>query len=399
MTNRVASLGLLGAVAAMVVGAGAQAALPVEVVQSVPIETNLLVPSIRTTQEVWLEMINSAQTSIDLEEFYVYSKAGEALEPVLNALTAAAGRGVQIRLIVDSQFYKTYPDEPNALAQVPNIQVKTIDFSASDGVQHSKYFVVDGNQTFLGSANFDWLALTHIHETGLHFTDPAISNELESVFNLDWGNGVAIGSPSSSSVNAVMSKMTDGFARLFDFESDLPGFTLYASPTNDVPGGVPNTLPALLNLIASAQSSIQVQMYQYSTEVYKSSQHWTALDDALRAAAARGVHVQLMVDHASVKSGGKDLAGLARLSNVEVRVVTIPQWSGGVIPFSRLIHSKYMIVDGDQGWVGTENWSGSYFTGCRNVGLIFSDQTTVSQLGLVFNQVWTSGYTSTNYTN
>jgi hypothetical protein len=55
---------------------------------------------------------------------------------------------------------------------------------------------------------------------------------------------------------------------------------------------------------------------------------------------------------------------------------------------------KYMVVDGNQGWLGTENWSGSYFTGCRNVGLTFSDLTTIGKLGQIFNRVWTSPYVS-----
>ncbi len=71
-----------------------------------------------------------------------------------------------MRLIVDAGFYKTYPDEPNNLAQLPNVEVKTIDYSSMGGIQHSKYFVIDGSQCFLGSANLDWLALTHIHEVG-----------------------------------------------------------------------------------------------------------------------------------------------------------------------------------------------------------------------------------------
>jgi phosphatidylserine/phosphatidylglycerophosphate/cardiolipin synthase-like enzyme len=135
-------------------------------------------------------------------------------------------------------------------------------------------------------------------------------------------------------------------------------------------------------------------MYEYSTSIYKSSQSWTVLDDALRAAAARGVQVQLMVDQASLKSAKSDLMALEQLSNFQVKIVRIPQWSGGPIPYARLVHSKYMIVDGNQSWLGTENWSESYFTGCRNVGLTFSDPSTIEKLGQIFNQVWTSPYVS-----
>src|SRR5258708_4774011 len=88
----------------------ASSADSVEIVESVPLETTLAVPGIRQTQEVWLEMIRAAQSRIDLEQFYVSDQAGEALAPVLDAIRQAAGRGVQVRLLVDSKFYATYPD-------------------------------------------------------------------------------------------------------------------------------------------------------------------------------------------------------------------------------------------------------------------------------------------------
>lgn len=80
-----------------------------ELVQSAPVETNLAVPGIRETSQVWTEMINSAQKSIDLEEFYIYTKKGTALDPVMAALESAAARGVQVRLIVDQSFLPDIP--------------------------------------------------------------------------------------------------------------------------------------------------------------------------------------------------------------------------------------------------------------------------------------------------
>ena len=82
-------------------------------------------------QDVWLEMINSAQSTLDLEQFYVSNQAGEELEPVLQAISAAAQRGVKVRLIVDKKFYGTYPDSVNQIAQTINSEARTIDFSTS----------------------------------------------------------------------------------------------------------------------------------------------------------------------------------------------------------------------------------------------------------------------------
>ncbi len=352
---------------------------PIEIVESVPLETTLAVPGIRDTQTVWLEMINSAKTSLDFEEFYVSDQAGESLSPVLQAIQQAASRGVQIRFLADSKFYSTYPDSLNQMSQVPNIQVQTIDFSSLGGVQHSKYFVVDGRESFVGSQNFDWRSLSHIHEVGLRVSDPTIAANLELIFNHDWGNGTAV-TPQSFS---------------FHFLGEVPSQVLQvvASPESQNPSGIPDTGSALVDMINSAQQSVQVQVMEYTTKVYHGGS-WHLLDDALRNAANRGVHVQLLVDSSDIKKGQADLKALARLSGFEVRYATIPQWSGGPIPFARLIHSKYMVVDGTSGWVGSENWSEGYFMNTRDVGLMVHTADVAGQLGQIFNQVWQSGYTT-----
>ena len=134
---------------------------------------------------------------------------------------------------------------------------------------------------------------------------------------------------------------------------------------------------------------------EYTTSVYGQARPWRALDDVIRKAAARracSAHGGRSLDAKKAKT---DLRGLAALANVELRVVTIPQWSGGPIDFARLIHSKYVVIDGGaSGWVGSENWSEGYFTNTRNVGLIVNDPAVAGQLPQVYSKVWTSAYAS-----
>lgn len=134
-------------------------------------------------------------------------------------------------------------------------------------------------------------------------------------------------------------------------------------------------------------------MYQYSTRSNHGSSKWNTLDLAIRYAAARGVNVQLLVDAVSLKGSRSELKALAGLTNIEVRSVTLPQWSGGHLDYARLIHSKYFTVDGSSAWVGTENWSEGYFTSSRNVGVLINSVDTCEKLEQVFKQVWTSNYT------
>lgn len=111
---------------------------------------------IRNAHEVWLEMINGAKKSLDFEEFYISDQKGEPLEDVLGAIVEAGKRGVAVRIIADGNMHKTYPQPVDSLGLDKNISVRIIDFKKlKNGVQHSKYFIVDGEQVYLGSQNFD----------------------------------------------------------------------------------------------------------------------------------------------------------------------------------------------------------------------------------------------------
>lgn len=386
------------------------AASNVEVSQSVPLETesSLDIPSIRQTQKVWLEMIRTAQSSIDLEEFYIADQPNEALGPVLGEIKKAAAKGVKIRFLLDSKFFKNYPDTPLALSKIQGIQVKKIDFSA--GVQHSKYMVIDQKEVFVGSANFDWLALSHIHEVGLRIQDAQVANKLGSVFQKDWAQGTSVhqsnpddgdtegdtgeenrrrtSSPSNPPTVPVTLPLSDQVSKM----------EVVASPPTVTPDGVGDSLTAITELLAKAKKSVQIQVYQYNTK--GKGKRWTVLDAAIRKAAANGAHVQVLVDKIAMKTGSSDLKALAGTQNIEVRTVTIPEWSGGPLQYARLVHSKYLVVDGVSAWVGTENWSQDYFTQSRNVGVILRPSSRASergdgvvvQLGQIFNRVWESPY-------
>ena len=64
-----------------------------ELVYSYPVETSLDEPDLRLAQDVWPEMFDAAQRTIDIEQFYATPAAGEPLEASLLALERAATRG------------------------------------------------------------------------------------------------------------------------------------------------------------------------------------------------------------------------------------------------------------------------------------------------------------------
>lgn len=354
-----------------------------EIVVTAPVETSLAEPDLRDTQTAWIEMFREARTSIDIEHFYISHQPGEALEPVLAALREAAGRGVRVRIVVDRRFHETYPETVRELDALANIEARVVDYGPRNGVQHAKFFVVDGRASFLGSANLDWRAMRHIHEVGLRIDDLGIARGLGRVFARDW-ESAAPESPSGDRVDApAMPTMSPS-------RDDL---TLLASPPATTPAGVGDSLTAILGAIDGARATLSVQVYEYALRGHGPDQTpWTTLDATLRRAAGRGVRVRLLVDATALRRGEVELRALAGVERVEVRAVTIPPWSGGEIPFARLVHSKYMVVDGALAWVGTENWDPGYFQNTRNVGVMARSESVSARLGAIFDRVWASPY-------
>jgi phosphatidylserine/phosphatidylglycerophosphate/cardiolipin synthase-like enzyme len=184
---RLAVRAVLLAAFAAALGAGAHAAPPVQLVETRPVEAGLGNPKLPAALDTWLELIRGAKRSLDFEEFYLSTWPGEPTEDVLAALGQAAGRGVRVRLLLDARMYRTYPRTADSLAAVGGFEVRLVDFGRlAGGVQHSKFFLVDGDAVFLGSQNFDWRALKHIHELGVLVRDRRVAAEFQRVFEMDW---------------------------------------------------------------------------------------------------------------------------------------------------------------------------------------------------------------------
>ena len=357
-------------------------------VESSPVETPLDHADIPDAHVVWPEMVNGATKTVDVAQFYVSNAPGSRLEPVIQALEAAADRGVKVRVLAEEKFYKQYPETLERLAKRPGIQMRRLDTAAllGSGVLHAKYFVVDGREAYLGSQNFDWRALEHIQELGLRIRVPEVVRSLTDIFELDWGlaSGGTVPAPSPD-------KQVGG-----PFPARVEGGTVRVTPAHSPQGYLPDPgtwdLPKLVALIDGAKRSVRVQLLTYRAKGRDGST-FPELEDALKRAVARGVKVELLLaDWGKRKGTIEGLQELQAPPGLTVKLVTIPQWSGGFIPFARVVHAKYMVVDGERAWLGTSNWERDYFTKSRNVGLVVEGEAFARQLERFFADTWTSPY-------
>lgn len=349
-----------------------------QLVQSIPLETDLADPLLPFAKDVWVELIGDAKISVDAAEFYVTSRAGSALEPVLAELEKAGARGVKVRFLLSSKMLDQDPASVARIRRIPGAEVRSFDLAGvSKGILHAKYFVVDGREAFLGSQNFDWRALEHIHELGVRTTDPVITLRLSQLFAIDWAfseNRKLPDLPAQPPMSA-RSKVE-----------------LVASPPFLTPKDIRPSIEALVDLLDQAKQTVRVQLLTYSP-IAGQDHFWPVLDNALRAAAVRGVKVRLMVSDWSL--GGRALPHLKALTlipNIEVKVMSIPEAKEGHIPFSRTIHSKYLVVDETHLALGTSNWEESYFSNSRNIELIFRDSPLATQAARIHDRLWNSRY-------
>jgi phosphatidylserine/phosphatidylglycerophosphate/cardiolipin synthase-like enzyme len=366
-----------------------------ELVHSVPVGAEIKSLDIRDPATVWCEMIDSAHKTIDLEQFYATSLPGTALDRVITRLEAAGKRGVQIRFLMEKKGERMSDAQTLArLKRISNLTFRELAFAdvSSNGIIHAKFFIVDGRSAFVGSQNFDWRALEHIDETGLKIDQAAMIAQLQQIFARDWQaqSLIAAGAP------VPKQKNPNAAAPL-----DQPAL-LVASPAAMNPTGVADSEQTLVDLLGRAQHIVRITVMNYAP-LGQHRQYYDTIDRALRAAAQRGVKIQLMVaDWSLTKDKLPYLKSLAVLPNIEIRAVTIPQAPSGFIPFARVVHTKTMTIDGEIAWIGTSNWEGGYLDNSRNVEVVLRNTPMAEKLDALHQQLWLGPYAAplevgTNY--
>lgn len=373
-------------------------------VATTPVASDLPAP-FTSTEECWLDLIWRAQRSLDLAFFYASDRGpggdlfgnpdggATRLGEVVLALEKAAVRGVAIRIICDSGFAKIYPALLARLDGLQGASVAKFDMrSHTGGVMHAKYMIADNERAYAGSANFDWRSLDHIQELGLFVKDKVVVQTLSDVFAMDWwlASGTIPPRPQSKPKTTA-----PGCWHLAPGNSiAMPVVvTPVFSPKELLPDSAKWDLPLILDRIKHAKNRLWIQVMTYRMKG-RDGQVFTELQDAILAAAKRGVDVRLLVaDWGKRKGTIEGLQELSARGNILVRMITVPEHSSGHIPFARVIHAKFMVVDNDKSWVGSSNWERGYFYESRNVGFLLDGATANRALADFYQSNWQSPHT------
>lgn len=150
---------LLGSILLSMSVAARQATSEIEVVWSGPLPSDAMG---RTTWAVLTEVVENSHEYIYAA---TYSAAHNA--PAIKALRGALDRGVKVTCMVDAHERKEAVEILKS--ELPGARLLGLTKAAHDfpPLMHAKFIVVDGNSTFLTSANFSKIAVDKSLEVGL----------------------------------------------------------------------------------------------------------------------------------------------------------------------------------------------------------------------------------------
>lgn len=253
--------------------------------------------------------ISQATRTIDLSMYELSDRNFE------EGLIAKARAGVIVRVLLNSAYEsKAFNAPAAALLRAGSVQVA---WAPSGQIFHAKYMVVDNRVVYLGTGNLQSYYYSSTRDFWVELTKSLDVTAITTTFNVDFAH-------------------------------------TYAAPTSAA-GLVwsPGSTSALVTLISSATKSLLVENEEMND---------TSIEQALMAAARRGVRVEVVMTYSSHYA-----AALTQLKNAGVRVTTLG--SSQVY-----VHAKVICVDctltSGTAFIGSENFSISSLVYNRELGVI-----------------------------
>lgn len=149
------------------------------------------------TSVLILELIESAEENIAIEQAYITNETASELNPYLAAAINASRRGVTVRVLLDSAWFNTEDDADNdemveiinriAVAEGLPLEARLADLEANNLAKiHNKGVVVDGKVVLVSSINWNANSPAFNREAGVIVEHPDIAGYYVAVFEDDW---------------------------------------------------------------------------------------------------------------------------------------------------------------------------------------------------------------------
>jgi cardiolipin synthase A/B len=143
------------------------------------------------------DLLDSARTSIEIEQAYITNETPHTLNPYLSTAINASRRGVHVRVLLDSYWYNVEgPDDNDEMASLINrigaaehipLEAKCIDLSVSPVEKiHNKGVIVDDERVLVSSINWNRNSPNFNREAGVIIDHPGVARYFRQVFDDDW---------------------------------------------------------------------------------------------------------------------------------------------------------------------------------------------------------------------
>ena len=154
----------------------------------------VIAPDTSLKNETVLGLLNSAKSSIYIEQNYIHKKWDYGPNLYLEAVIDAARRGVEVRILLDKSWYNTKSNSEiisyiNQLAEDEELDIEARFLREDLHVDklHTKGVIVDQNITFISSINWNENSPTQNREVGVILVNHEVANYFTEIFINDWG--------------------------------------------------------------------------------------------------------------------------------------------------------------------------------------------------------------------
>lgn len=281
--------------------------------------------------------ISGARLSVDVAIYDLN------LYDIRDALIAAHGRGVQVRMVAESDNFANEEFQQLAAAAIPIVVDKSSDY------MHDKFVIIDRYQVWTGSMNYTVSDAYGSRNNLIALSSTRLAENYETEFNemfLQRSFGP------SSPANTPHPEL--------EINSHL--VETYFSPED-------NTIDHLLALVNGAQKSIYFLVFSFTSD---------ELANAFIAAQARGIEVRGVLDAGQVTSNQGGKYARLRAAGIEVRL----DGEGGNM------HNKVLIVDGEIVVTGSYNFSANAENNNDENTLIIHDSGLAGLFTAEFLRIW-----------
>jgi cardiolipin synthase len=273
-------------------------------------------------------------------EGYIYNSASDIARQFTDAFVAAAGRGVDVRLVFDSVGAQVSKADIDRLQKagchlgwyhkVRSRAIEEVNYRT-----HRKALIVDGDVAFVGGIGIDdqWARSTdkeqRWRDTHVKVAGPA-ATDVEAAFNENWIETGGIVEPDV----VPHDPNPRGPAR---------SIVIWSSPE----GGTNALKLTYLLLLAAARASIDIQSPYLITDA---STEWSLAD-----ARKRGVKVRMLVEGDVTDAKPVKFASRAQYSRLMRQGIEISEYQPS------MMHTKAVTVDGAVSIVGSANFDNRSF--------------------------------------